>query len=147
MMLSTLQPQVGRPIMATLDDPDDEAANTVTWQWYRGNSRITGATDGAGTIMSSYTPTTGDVGSVLRATAMYDDGEDEDKTAQEHSYRGVRTAPGTNTDPLFPTPSGQQNTNQTREVAENTRAGTNLGAPVAATDPGDVLTYSLSGYG
>ena len=33
-------------------------------------------------------------------------------------------------------------TAQTREVAENTRAGTNLGARVAASDP-DVLTYSL----
>ena len=65
-MLSTLQPQVGRPIMATLDDPDGEIANTVTWQWYRGNSRITDATDGATTIMSSYTPTTGDVGNKLR---------------------------------------------------------------------------------
>ena len=35
-------------------------------------------------------------------------------------------------------------TAQTREVAENTPAGTNLGAPVVASDP-DVLTYSLSG--
>ena len=141
--LSTLQPQVDRPIMATLDDPDNETANTVTWQWYRGNREIVGATDGAGTIMSSYTPPTGDVGSVLRAKAMYDDGEGEDKTAQEDSYRSVRKAPQTNTGPLFPTPSGQQNTNQTREVAENMRAGMNLGAPVVASDPGDVLTYSL----
>ena len=30
-------------------------------------------------------------------------------------------------------------------MAENTPSGTNLGAPVAASDPGDVLTYSLSG--
>ena len=30
-------------------------------------------------------------------------------------------------------------------MAENTRAATNLGAPVEASDPGDVLTYSLSG--
>ena len=34
-------------------------------------------------------------------------------------------------------------TAQSREVAENTAAGRNLGARVAATDPGDVLTYSL----
>ena len=34
-------------------------------------------------------------------------------------------------------------TAQTREVAENTSAGTNLGPPIAANDPGDVLTYSL----
>ena len=144
--LSTLQPQVAKPIMATLDDPDNETANTVTWQWYRGRSLISSATAGAGTIMSSYTPTPGDVGSVLRATAMYDDDEGEDKTAQEVSYRSVRRAPDTNTDPVFPDQdlidTGVQ-TEQTREVAENTRAGTNLGAPVAASDPGDVLTYSL----
>ena len=144
--LSTLQPQVDRPIMATLDDPDKATANTVTWQWYRGNSPISNATDGVGTIMSSYTPAPGDVGSGLRATAMYDDDEDEDKTAQEVSYRSVRRAPDTNTDPVFPDQdliAANVQTAQTREVAENTRAGTNLGAPVAASDPGDVLTYSL----
>ena len=43
----------------------------------------------------------------------------------------------------FPTPDGQDtDTNQTREIAENTPAGTNIGAPVAASDT-DVLTYSL----
>ena len=36
-------------------------------------------------------------------------------------------------------------TQQTREVAENTPAGRNLGPRVAATDSGDVLTYSTSG--
>ena len=99
--------------------------------------------------MSSYTPTTGDVGSVLRATAMYDDGEDEDKTAQEDSAHAVRQAPESNIPPTFPdqdlTRTGVQ-TEQTREVAENTPAGTNIGAPVAASDP-DVLTYSLDDTG
>ena len=105
------------------------------------------ADDGAGMVTSSYTPAAGDVGSVLRAKAMYNDGEDEDedKTAQENSYRSVRSAPQSNTNPVFPIPSGQETTNQTREVAENTPSGRNLGAPVAASDPGDVLTYSLSG--
>ena len=147
--LSTLQPQVGVEIMATLADPDTiTAEGTISWQWYRSNSPVTDATNGAGTTSSSYTPMLGDVGSVLRATAMYDDAEDEDKTAQENSYRSVRSAPNTNTDPLFPDQNlsmdGVQ-TEQTRKVAENTRAGTNIGAPVEASDPGDVLTYSLSG--
>ena len=31
----------------------------------------------------------------------------------------------------------------TREVAENTEKDENIGAPVAATDPGDTLTYAL----
>ena len=69
-VLSTLQPQVGVAITATLTDPDNVAAGSVSWQWYRGNSEIVGATGGAGALMSSYTPTTGDVGSVLRARAM-----------------------------------------------------------------------------
>ena len=44
---------------------------------------------------------------------------------------------------MFPTTVGQNDTNQTRKVAENTPAGRNIGAPVVANDPGDVLTYSL----
>ena len=144
--LSTLQPQVGVQITATLDDPDNEAADTVSWQWYRGNSEIAGATNGGGTMMSSYTPADGDVGSVLRAKAMYDDGEDEDKTAQENSAHAVRQAPAVEHPSDIPRPGPRLwptvQTEQTREVAENTPAGTNIGAPVVASDP-DVLTYSL----
>ena len=96
--------------------------------------------------MSSYTPTTGDVGSVLRATAMYDDGEDEDKTAQK-----IRPCCPSSSRVKHPSDIPRQNlvtdgvqTQQAREVAENTPVGTNIGAPVVASDP-DVLTYSLSG--
>ena len=67
-MLSTLQPQVGVEITATLDDPDNETANTVTWQWYRGSSPISGANDGANTVTSDYTPAAGDVGSTLQGS-------------------------------------------------------------------------------
>ena len=148
--LSTLQPQVDREIMATLDDPDGQTLNTITWQWYRGSRPITGADDGENSNTSTYTPVDGDVGGRLRARAMYNDGEDEDedKTAQEDSANSVRRALGTNTDPVFPdqdlnTPLVQ--TEQTREVAENTPAGRNLGPRVVATDPGDVLTYSIGG--
>ena len=91
-----------------------------------------------------YTPAAGDVGSVLSAKAMYDDEEGDDKTAQQDSAHAAREAPTSNVTPTFPTPAGQQNTNQTREIAENTPAGTNVGAPVAASDT-DVLTYSLGG--
>ena len=109
---------------------------------------ITGADNGETLNTSMYTPVTGDVRSKLRARAMYDDDEDEDKTAQEDSANSVRRAPETNTDPVFPDQNlntdGVQ-TEQTREVAENTRTGTNLGARIAARDPGDVLTYSISG--
>ena len=146
--LSTLQPQVEVVIMATLDDPDNEMTNGITWQWYRGSSPITGADNGENTNTSMYTPATGDVGSRLRARAMYDDGEGKDKMAQEDSANRVRSAPDTNTDPVFPDQdlnTDDVQTGQEREVAENTPAGRNLGARIVASDPVDVLTYSLSG--
>ena len=74
--LSRLQPQVGQGISATLTDPDTITDNdSITWQWYRGSSLIVNAIDGATTLTSMYTPAAGDVGSVLRATVMYDDVE------------------------------------------------------------------------
>ena len=42
--LSTLQPQLGVAIMATLADPDGVTADTISWQWYMGGSPIVGAT-------------------------------------------------------------------------------------------------------
>ena len=37
--LSTLQPRVGFPVTATLADPDNVTADSVSkWQWYRGLS-------------------------------------------------------------------------------------------------------------
>ena len=126
-------------------------ANTVEWQWYRGNSLIATATNGEGTITSMYTPAAGDVGSVLRAVATYRDGEDpnNDKTARGESFRSVRSAPGSNTDPAFPDP-GSECTPTFRKIRKGKwlrtrlRART-LGAPVSATDAGDLLTYSLGG--
>ena len=81
---------------------------------------------------------------------MYEDEEGEDKTSREVSYRGVRSRAGDQNQTGIPRPgpnyTGQcGGKDQEREVAENARAGTNLGAPVAANDPGDVLTYSLGG--
>ena len=148
-MLSTLQPQVAVAITATLTDPDNIApgtndAGTITtgtWQWLRGQDEIVGATN------ASYTPSEADIGSVLRATVEYDDEEGEDKTAQEDSAHAVRAAPETNVPPVFPDQTADPQTvvtAQTREVAESVAVGTNLGDPVAASDP-DVLTYSVDG--
>ena len=81
---------------------------------------------------------------------MYNDGEGDDKTARGGSFRSVRSAPESNTAPLFPDQDPNQpgvQKEQTREVAENTPAGTNIGAPVAANDAGDLLTYSLDATG
>ena len=35
--LSTLQPRIGFPITATLTDPDNITAGSVSWQWYKGD--------------------------------------------------------------------------------------------------------------
>ena len=35
--LSTLQPRVGFPVTATLADPDNVTAGSVSWQWYNGD--------------------------------------------------------------------------------------------------------------
>ena len=48
---------------------------------------------------------------------------------------------GTNTAPVF-----TDGANTTRSIAENTTAGTNIGAPISATDAdNDTLTYTLGG--
>ena len=142
-MLSTLQPQVGVTVTATLTDPDGVTDGTVTWAWYRDSNVISGASS------ATYPPVAGDVGSILKAKATYMDDEDDeaDKMAEASSSRSVRRVPTQgNTDPMFPdtdlTTPGVQ-TAQTRSVAENTPAGRNIGAPVVATDPDDVLTYSI----
>ena len=136
--LSTLQPQVEVELTATLSDSDVMVDGTLTWMWFRGSSVIAGA------VGATYTPMPGDVGSILKAKATYMDGEDaeNDKTAEAASVHAVRAKPETNIAPAFPT-QGTAGTAQTREVAENTPSGRNIGAPVVASDSGDVLTYSI----
>ena len=95
-------------------------------------------------------PRSGDVGSVLRATAMYDD-ERGQKTRPPRKIRLMLSVKLPSQTSLRHSPTrtwlwrGVQ-TAQTREVAENTPAGTNIGAAVVASDP-DVLTYSLDDDG
>ena len=64
-----------------------------------------------------------------------------DEGVSEWSDSGEGTTAKDNAAPAFPT-----NGSATRKVAENSPAGTTVGAPVAASDAdGDDLTYSLSG--
>ena len=174
--LTTLQPQESVAITATLTDADgrpgvtplntdltDDADGTNTkWQWSR-STRATGGwtdvEDDESTMdevegtQSSYTPTEDDVGMYLRATATYLDGQcepcDPKKTAEAISANPVQADPS-NKAPRFLDENGNVITSTTRNVAENTEAGTVVGAPVAATDPGfdgrqETLTYVLSG--
>ena len=96
--LSTLQPQVGVVVTATLADPDGIAGDT-TWMWFRGTSVIVGET------VATYAPVVGDVGSVLKAKATYTDNQDDetDRTPEGRSSRSVRRAPtGGTSAPAFP---------------------------------------------
>ena len=145
-----LQPQMGEALTATLSDGDTPVDAGIEWQWYRGSTEIIGATNGAGTMMSEYTPVQADIGSRLTAKATYIDGEDANnkKMAEGSTTRSVRRAPSSNNDPVFPdedlSTTGLQKTPK-RKVAENTPAGRDIGAPVKANDEGDVLAYSVSG--
>ena len=148
--ISLLQPQVGTELTATLSDPDVVVANTTTWQWAISSSGSTW-TDIRAADGDMYTPVAEDVGNYLRARAEYTDVEGEDKSASMRATYMVRAAPASNSAPSFPdqepgTPGEQ--TDQTREIMENVAVGTEVGAPVAASDgDGDVLTYTLGGDG
>ena len=137
--LSAAQPQVDTQLTATLTDLDGSVSG-ATWLW---ESAPDGSTWTAieGATSDSYTPVSDDVGSYLRATVSYTDGEGSGKTAQAESASAVQAAPVDNSPPAFAEET------DTRTVAENTPAGENIGAPVVADDPdtGDDLTYSLGG--
>ena len=138
--LSSVQPQVDAPLTATLSDPDGGVTGT-TWEWKSSSDQTIWA-DISGATGGSYTPVAGDVGNHLMVTASYTDGEGSGKSAEAVSNNAVQAAPLTNSAPVF---SGDS---ATREIAENTAAGENIGGPVVATDDEDddaSLTYSLGG--
>ena len=124
-------------LTATLEDGDGGVTGE-TWQWARSENGRTGWTNVSGATSSSYTPTVADEDFFLRATVTYTDRRGADKSAEGVTDGPV---PSENRRPRFPsTETGE------RTVPENTRAGTNVGAPVAAEDPeNDSLTYTLTG--
>ncbi len=138
--LSPVQPRLSDTLSATLTDPD-MVSGAVTWSWERSTSRTSGwaAVSGA-TSADNYTPVDADANYYLRATASYDDGAGDGKSASAVSANPVRAFASGNTNPLFP--SGPD----TRTVDENEPVGTIVGAPFVATDTdNDRLTYFLSG--
>ena len=143
---------VGDMLTGLAEDPDGNDGDTppitdmypnitgATWQWAKTMTPdimdswmpITGETNAAYTVMDA------DEGYHLRATAMYDDGEGIGKMASEETMMVMMMT--MNAAPMF------ESETDTREVAENTATGMNIGNPVAASDAnGDVLTYTLSG--
>ena len=136
--LSSVQPQVDTPLTATLNDPD-EVVSDITWSWQSSTRSNGGWSTISGATSDSYTASSTDVGRYLRATASYDDGYSNGKSASAVSANTVRAVPaGPNTPPNFGSNS------QSRSVQENSPRGTDIGAPVTASDD-DRLTYRLNG--
>ena len=135
--LSTVQPQEGTALTATLED--DDGPTGTTWQWHRTSSRGSAGTPITNADSRSYTPVAADVGSYLRAVASYDDGHGDDKSAAAVSVNRVQEAPPDPEAPVFPADGDYD-----RTIRENLSAGRNLGAPVTATDGNnDRLTYTI----
>ena len=144
--LSARQPMAGVMLTATITDPDGATSNPE-WQWQKGSSNIPNADE------ETYTPVDSDKDSYLRATVTYKDPESRQVTKRANvrsDYLVLRVASGNNA-PEFAADQDpvmiDEQPNAVREVAENTEAGENIGAPVRATDAdsGQNLTYTLEG--
>ena len=139
----TIQARV--EVTAALED--DDGPSGIGWQWARSPNGRTDWVNIAGATSATYTPTLEeDLGSYIRATASYADGQGPNKTAEKVSAR-VGDPPPVNAAPVFPSTENGQ-----REVEENSPDGTAVGDPVAATDlnagdsaVNDPLVYSLTG--
>ena len=136
--LSRPQPQVDRPLSASLWDEDEGVAGE-RWQWARSEEGAAW-TDIVGATSPRRTPTAADVDMYLRATVTYSDGFGAGKTVSAVSEYRVKPRTLANAAPSF---AGDVST-VFRSVPENTPAGIPIGEPVSATDPDkDVLFYEL----
>ena len=130
------EPEAGASQTATVEDGDGGITGR-SWQWWRSQDGRTAWSPVSGATNSSYTPTVNDEDFYLRVTVTYTDRRGGGKRAE--AITGP--VPSANRRPLFPSTEDGQ-----RTVLENSRAGTNIGAPVAAEDhERDRLTYSLTG--
>ena len=141
------EPREETPLTASLTDPD-ESVSDLEWQWARASSRNGRFIDIQNATTASYTPGQEDTGKYLRATATYTDAHGGGKSAYVTSQN--RTQWKESGAPEFQNSDGEDLEETTREVNENARAATNVGAPVAATDIGnrgvpENLTYELGG--
>ena len=147
--LSALQPQAGTELTATHSDPDGTISD-LKWQWAKSMTMDGTYEDIDKAILSTYTPKDADIDYYLQVTASYTDAEGEGKTAKATSAYVVQGLRSDNNPPVFPDQDpggmGDQSDTTTREVAENTSAGSAIGDPVVAEDEdGDILTYTLTG--
>ena len=139
------QPQVGRPLSASLSDEDDMVEDQ-TWQWARSEDGTTW-TDIEGATSPERRPAPGDVGRYLRATVTYSDKFGAGKTASAVSANPVEATTLFNAAPSFADQDDDDATpyiDIARSVPENTAVGMPIGEPVSALDPDeDILFYEL----
>ena len=146
------QPDVGTEIVASLRDPDgifvygvtevewvvEKSANASSGPWTELTSAITT------THTLGYTPVAADADHFLRFTATYQDNQDRsvDRTVQEVSENAVAAVSATNHSPTFDDGSAT-----TRDVAEDAAGGSEVGSAVSASDSDmdDTLNYGLDG--
>ena len=139
------QPQVGRPLSASLLDEDDMVEDE-RWQWSRSEGGRTW-TDIEGATSPQRSPAQADVGMYLRASVTYSDKFGAGKTASAVSAYRVEMTTVFNAAPSF---AGQDDDESTRyidavrSVAETTAVGMPIDEPVSATDADrDILFYEL----
>ena len=139
------QPQVDRPLSASLSDVDDRVADE-RWQWTRSEDGRTW-TDIEGATSPGRRPAPADVGMYLRATVTYSDKFGAGKTASAVSANRVETTTLFNAAPSFADQDDDESTSYldvARSVAESTAVGMPIGVPVSATDADeDILFYEL----
>ena len=131
--LSLRAAQVGTEVTATYNDLDNErpAGTELTWKWYLGGSEIPEA------ATAIYSPT---ASGTHRVEASYTKTDGNKKSVS--ATISVRPTPSAaNVSPAFPSGSDK------RSVDENSPPRTRVGSAVTATDPGDVLTYTLGDGG
>ena len=139
------QPQVDRPLSASLSDEDDRVADK-RWQWARSEDGRTW-TDIEGATSPLRRPAPADVGMYLRATVTYSDKFGSGKTASAVSANPVEAKTLSNAAPSFADQDADESTSYidgARSVSENTAVGMPIGEPVSATDADeDILFYEL----
>ena len=139
------QPQVDRPLSASLSDEDDRVADE-RWQWTRSEDRRTW-TDIEGATSPQRRPGPADVGMYLRATVTYSDKFGAGKTASAVSANPVEATTLFDAVASFADQDDDESTSYidvARSVAENTAVDMPIGEPVSATDADeDILFYEL----
>ena len=81
--LSAAQPQIGTEITASLTG-GDAISGDVTWQWATAVSLGATPTDIPGATLAAYTPVVADGDMYLRATAMYADAHEADRSKRQY---------------------------------------------------------------